>query len=79
MVTLVYAFLLCGTHKSAKCLMSRLLRYLVSPHRKAELDKPYSAYHMRFTISRLWQAYPPARLSPALQFGTIHVNNAPIG
>ena len=69
MVTLVYAFLLLYTHKSAARLLTWLLRYFCHRTGKRSWTSHTPLYRLRSAISRLWQAHPPLRILPALNSG----------
>lgn len=69
MVTLIYAFLLLYTHKSAARLLTWLLRFWCHRTGKRSWTSQTPLYRLRSAISRLWQAHPPLRILPTLNSG----------
>ncbi|GAB4203118.1 MAG: hypothetical protein OHK0022_26980 [Roseiflexaceae bacterium] len=69
MATLVYAFLLSLLDPELSELRALVLRLWCHRTGKRSQDTPAPLYRLRSALSRLWQAYLPAPLTPSLNLG----------
>jgi hypothetical protein len=69
MVALVYGYLLCYTHTSARDVVTWLMRVYCHRTGKRSWASHAPLYRIRSALSRLWQAHPPSRILPSLNSG----------